>query len=263
MPSSGGYFSVWRDFRYRWRSSSGNCFPSGDIFRWWNLLQVENIPGLILSRRPVSVEELLPLRWRTPVEASSLSGGFPLTVSGPVEFRGNRGIASFQTRRFLWTVNRLRNSDSGNRLSQLSDTIGIAPFRIVRSITTVLPSEGSPSRGIVRGGNLRRTNLRPLQRHPRLDRLFCRRSPSGESIFRESQTDHGIASGPGRRLRQGITLPKASLVMVSHFPRDLPSENCFASGLSRDNEACLRRCCDGEIGFVNRVPVGSLLRGSG
>lgn len=67
-----------------------------------------------------------------------------------MEFQGYHGIASDPARRFLWMVNRLRNSDSGNDLSQLSDQIGIAPFRIVRPKMTVPLSEGSPVRGIVR-----------------------------------------------------------------------------------------------------------------
>lgn len=128
VPSSGGFFSVWRGFRYRWKSPSGNRFRSGGIFRRGNLLQVENIPGLGLSRRSVSIRELLPFDQRTPVEVSSLSGGFPWTVSDPAEFRGNRGIASFHTHRFLWKVNRPRNSDRGIGLSRSSVSAGIAPF---------------------------------------------------------------------------------------------------------------------------------------
>jgi hypothetical protein len=83
---------------------------------------------LALSRKSVSVGELLPFKLRIPVEVSSLSGGFPKTVSDPVEVQGYQGIASDPARRFLWTVNRLRNSDCGNGLFQLSDTFGIAPF---------------------------------------------------------------------------------------------------------------------------------------
>jgi hypothetical protein len=43
-------FSVRSFIRFRLISPSWNCFRSGNIFRIWNLLQVENIPGLVLSR---------------------------------------------------------------------------------------------------------------------------------------------------------------------------------------------------------------------
>jgi hypothetical protein len=142
MPSSGGFFSVWRIFRFRSKPPSGNRFRSGEFVRRWNLLQVENIPGLILSRRSVWIEESLPLNKRTPVEVSSLSGGFPWTVSDPVESQGNRGIASFQTRRFLWKVNRPRNSDRGSGLYRSSDSSGIAPVRIILPIQAVPRSKG-------------------------------------------------------------------------------------------------------------------------
>jgi hypothetical protein len=142
QTSSGGYFSVRRVFRFRSISSSWNCFRSDELFRGWNLLQFENIPGLFLSRESDNIEELLPFYQRTPVEDSSLSGGFPWIVSVPVEVRGFRGIASFSACGFLWKVNCPRNSEGGCDLIHSPDFSGIAPVKI-RQMRLIKPrSEG-------------------------------------------------------------------------------------------------------------------------